>query len=755
MDQPIHDHATEQTADSVTDLVCGMQVDPARSCFRATHEGRIFHFCSAGCAAKFSADPQKYLAGKPNSLAAPGASYTCPMHPDIRKEAPGSCPICGMALEPTRISAAADANPELRAMTIRFWGGLALTLPVLVLAMAGHMGLPHLLPRRDGLWVQFALSTPVVLWAGWPFFVRCAASLINRRLNMFTLIALGTGTAYATSVAALLVPGIFASGFRSADGAAPVYFEAAAMITVLVLLGQVLELRARDRTGGALRALLNLAPKTARRLQDHGEDQDVGIDEVRPGDRLRVRPGEAVPVDGILLEGESAIDESMVTGEAMPVTRQTGEKVIGGTINRTGTLVIRAEHVGAETTLARIVDLVARAQRSAAPIQSLADRVSGWFVPAVLLAAALSFAGWAEFGPAPALSHALTAAVSVVIIACPCALGLATPMSIAVAMGMGARAGILIQSAAALERLAAVDTLLIDKTGTLTEGKPRVTKIVTAPGMSEADLLAMAGAVERSSEHSLADAIMAAAKAATADLPQAEDFRAITGKGVTGRVGDRTVALGTATLMKELGVALGDLAAEADCLRTHGATALFVGIDGRAAGVIAIEDPVRPGTRAALDTLRADGLHIVMLTGDDPKTANAIAAQLGIDDVHAGWLPEDKQRFAQAAKVSGKTVAMAGDGVNDAPALAEADVGIAMGNGTDIAMKAAAVVLVKGDLAGIARAIRLSRATIWNIRENLGLRLPITCWAYRSRQARSIRCSIFCFGLNLRRWQCR
>ena len=715
---------------TVTDLVCGMTVDPATSKYRFEHGGTTYHFCSAGCQMKFEADPAKYLAPKvaPAPAAAkPGTIYTCPMHPQIRQQGPGSCPICGMALEPVEVTAEAPPNHELTDMTRLFWVGLALALPVVILEMGSHipaLGLDRLVPMQTSIWIQFALSTPVVLWAGWPFFQRGWASLVSRHLNMFTLIALGTGAAYLYSLVATFAPGIFPTGFREAGaggmgGTVAVYYEAAAVITVLVLLGQVLELRAREQTGGAIRALLNLAPKTTRRLRDGADDEEIPVDQVTVGDKLRIRPGEGVPVDGVILEGKSAVDESMVTGESLPSAKETGGKLIGGTVNGTGSLVMRADKIGADTMLARIVAMVAEAQRSRAPIQRMADTVAGWFVPAVLAVAVLAFAAWAVWGPAPALSYGLIAAVSVLIIACPCALGLATPMSIGVGVGKGAGEGVLIKSAEALERMEKVDTLVVDKTGTLTEGKPKVTKVVTAPGISEVDLLGMAAALERSSEHPLAAAILAAAKAANAPGPDATDFASVTGKGVTGTVGSRSVALGNAALMADTHVDLGDLAGEADKLRKDGATALFVGIDGKPGGVIAIADPIKATTKAAIDELKASGIHVVMLTGDNKTTAEAVARQLGIDDVHADVLPDDKHRIVRDLKQAGKVVAMAGDGVNDAPALAEADVGIAMGTGTEVAIQSAGITLVKGDLAGIVRARNLSQMTMRNIRQNL------------------------------------
>jgi Cu+-exporting ATPase len=709
----------------VNDPVCGMQVDPLTSKHRADHGGQAFHFCSTGCQAKFVADPEKYLAPKPSAPPAHGQEsviYTCPMHPQIRQEGPGNCPICGMTLEPLTVTAEAQPNHELIDMSRRFWVGLSLTLPVFILEMGSHipgLNLHELVPPAISIWIQFVLATPVVLWAGYPFFQRGWASLVSRNLNMFTLIALGTGTAYLYSLVATFVPGIFPSGFRGMGGTVSAYYEAAAVITVLVLLGQVLELRARDQTGGAIRALLNLAPKTARRLKQGGDDEEIPVDQVQLGDLLRVRPGDGVPVDGEVSEGKSAVDESMVTGESMPAAKEPGDKLIGGTINGTGSLVMRADKIGSDTMLARIVAMVAEAQRSRAPIQRMADKVAGYFVPAVLGIAVAAFIGWAVWGPAPALAYALIAAVSVVIIACPCALGLATPMSIMVAVGKGAGAGVLIKSAEALERMEKVDTLVVDKTGTLTEGKPKVTAVLAADGNSEADILRFAASLERSSEHPLAAAILAAAKERGLPILDATDFSSVTGKGVIGNVEGKPLVLGNAKLMTDQGIELGALVQQADELRKSGATALFLGVEGRPAGVIAIADPIKQTTAAALKTLRADGIHIVMLTGDNRTTAEAVAHTLGIDAIEADVLPEDKNRIVRKLRAEGKIVAMAGDGVNDAPALAEADVGIAMGTGTEAAIQSAGVTLVKGDLAGIARARTLSRMTIRNIRQNL------------------------------------
>ena len=719
-----HDVNKGAATRKVKDPVCGMDVDPQTAKFRAEHEGRPYYFCSAGCRTKFIADPLRYLdknSAAVNAEPVPeGAVYTCPMHPEIRQVGPGSCPICGMALEPVLVSLEAQPNPELRDMTRRFWIGLLLTIPVFFLEMGGHLtGLVDVLGQQNSNWIQFVLATPVVLWAGWPFFDRGWQSLLTRNLNMFTLIAMGTGVAWLYSVVATLAPGLFPQTLQSHDGAVPVYFEAAAVITVLVLLGQVLELRARESTGGAIRALLDLAPKTAKIIREDGKEEDVSLDTIERGDRFRVRPGEKVPVDGSVIEGRSAVDESMVTGESMPVTKTSGAKVIGGTVNQSGALIIEAEKVGRDTMLSRIVQLVGEAQRSRAPIQRLADRVSGWFVPAVLLVAALAFAAWATWGPEPRFTFGLLAAVSVLIIACPCALGLATPMSIMVGVGRGAQAGVLIKNAEALERMEKIDTLVIDKTGTLTEGKPSVTRIVTASGYTEQDVLRFAASVERASEHPLARAIVAHSEAQKIATAPVSEFDSPTGKGAFGIVEGRRVVLGNASFLKEQGVEVSALSAEADGLRGDGATAIFAGIDGKVAGIIAIADPVKASTRDALAALTAEGISIVMLTGDNWTTARAVAARLGIARVEAEVLPEQKSEVVLRYKREGKFVAMAGDGVNDAPALAAADVGIAMGSGTDVAIETAGVTLLGGDLNGIVRARKLSQATMNNIRQNL------------------------------------
>ena len=640
------------------------------------------------------------------------------MHPEVRQVGPGSCPICGMALEPEQVSLDDAPDPELNDMTRRFWIALALTLPVFVLEMGGHFGLMHLVPPAWSNWISFVLSTPVVLWAGAPFFERGWKSLLTRNLNMFTLIAMGTGVAYLYSVVATLAPQLFPPAFRDMHGAVAVYFEAAAVITVLVLLGQVLELRARAQTSGAIRALLGLAPKTARRIADHG-DEDVAIDAIAVGDRLRVRPGEKIPVDGVVIEGHTAVDESMVTGESMPVSKGEGDRLIGGTVNQSGGLIMRAEKIGRDTMLARIVDQVAKAQRSRAPIQRLADQVAGWFVPAVIVAALLAFVAWATFGPEPRFTFALVAAVTVLIIACPCALGLATPMSIMVGVGRGAHAGILIRDAEALERMESIDTLVIDKTGTLTEGKPKVVSVIAADGFDESELLRLAASVEQGSEHPLAQAILKAASERKFALAAVSDFASPSGKGATGTVEGRKIALGNAMLMSELNVTTSNIDAAAEAARQDGATAIYVAVDGRAAGVIAIADPIKPSAKAALQALRGEGLRVVMLTGDNLTTARAVAKLLGIDEIEAGVLPERKSEVVQRLRGEGRRVAMVGDGVNDAPALAAADVGIAMGGGTDVAIESAGVTLLTGDLSGLVRARHLSVATMRNIRQNL------------------------------------
>jgi P-type Cu+ transporter len=709
-------------ADTV-DPVCGMAVDPHASGHRHAHLGSTYHFCSERCQSKFAADPVKYLAadaGKSAAALAEGTIHTCPMHPEIRQAGPGSCPICGMALEPATATAEAGPNPELVDMTRRFWIGLALSVPVVALEMGGHLTNLHMLvsPALSN-WIEFVIATPVVLRAGWPFFLRGGTSLVTRHLNMFTLIAMGTGVAWLYSVVATLAPQIFPAAFRGADGAVAVYFEAAAVITVLVLLGQVLELRAREQTSGAIRALLDLAPKTARRVNDDGSDEDVSLDLVARGDLLRVRPGEKVPVDGVIVEGRSALDESMVTGESMPVTKEPGAKVIGATLNRTGAFIMRAEKVGRDTMLAQIVEMVAAAQRSRAPIQRLADQVSGWFVPAVIVTALIAFAAWATLGPEPRFAYGLVAAVAVLIIACPCALGLATPMSIMVGVGRGAAAGVLIKNAEALERMEKVDTLVIDKTGTLTKGKPKVAAVVAAPDFAGNDVLRLAASVERASEHPLARAVVAGATERGITLSDATAFDAPTGKGVRGTVEGRNVVLGNARFLVAAGISVAAFESEAERWRQDGATVIYLGVDVRAAGILAIADPVKATTPEAMKALRADGLRVVMLTGDNATTAKAVARRLGIAEVEAEVLPEQKSAIVARLRREGRVVAMAGDGVNDAPALAAADVGIAMGTGTDVAIESAGVTLLTGDLTGIVRARRLSAATMRNIRQNL------------------------------------
>ncbi len=705
------------------DPVCGMTVNPATSQHRFAYRGETFHFCCAGCRGKFAADPEKYLdTNKPQDRAPvpEGTTYTCPMHPEIRQVGPGSCPICGMALEPDVVSLDAAANPELADMTRRFWIGAVLSAPAIVLEMGGHLVGGHgLIDQTLSNWIQLAFATPVVLWAGWPFFVRGWQSLVTRNLNMFTLIAIGTGVAYLYSLIGTVVPQAFPSNFRGHDGAVAVYFESAAVITVLVLLGQVLELRAREATSGAIKALLRLAPKTARRVGDDGNDEDVEIDALRAGDRLRVRPGEKVPVDGTILEGRSALDESLVTGESLPVTKEQGAQVIAGTLNQSGSFIMRADKVGRETLLAQIVQMVADAQRSRAPIQRLADRVAGWFVPAVIIAAIVAFAAWATFGPEPRLAFGLVAAVSVLIIACPCALGLATPMSIMVGVGRGAHAGVLIKNADALERMEKVDTLVIDKTGTLTEGRPEVTAIVPASGFDEDQILKLAASVERASEHPLADAIVRAAIGRGIALGTVDGFDSPTGKGATGKVDGTSVTIGNSGYLSSIGIETASLEQEAGRLRADGATVVNVAIDGKLAGLFAIADPVKPSTPEALKALAADGIKVIMLTGDNRITADAVARRLGIADVEADVLPDQKSAVVARLRQAGRVVAMAGDGVNDAPALAAADVGIAMGTGTDVAMESAGITLLKGDLTGIVRARALSLATMANIRQNL------------------------------------
>ena len=706
-----------------TDPVCGKTVARATARHVAKHAGQRFYFYSAQYQEKFEADPDAYLEDLPAPEPMPeGTLYICPMCPEIVSEGPSDCPSCGMALEPKGVPVGDQGpNPELVDFTRRFSVGAALTLPVLLLAMGPMLGLPVRRWIGEGMaaWAELVLATPVVLWSGWPFFVRGVKSVINRSLNMFTLIAMGVGAAYAFSIVATIAPGIFPVGFRDAGGHVGVYYEAAAVIVILVLLGQILELRARERTGGAIRALLDLAPKTARIIRPDGREEEMPLENVKVGDRLRIRPGDKAPVDGVVVEGHSSIDESMLTGEPVPVEKAVGDPVTGATINGTGTLVVEARRVGADTMLSQIVEMVAEAQRSRAPIQKLADQVAGYFVPAVVLVAVAAFVAWSNWGPPPAMAYALVAAVSVLIIACPCALGLATPMSIMTATGRGAQAGVLIRNAEALERFARVGTLIVDKTGTLTEGKPTLVAVVPEAGMDEAGLLRLAASLERGSEHPLAEAIVAGAEDRGIVLSGVEGFEAVTGKGVKGLVEGKTVALGNAKLLADLGLDGGAAGEMANQRRDRGETVMFVVVEGRLAGLVSVADPLKDTTPRALKALHAEGLRIVMVTGDNERTANAVASRLGIDEIRAGVLPGDKARIIKELQAAGATVAMAGDGVNDAPALAQADVGVAMGTGADVAIESAGFTLVKGDLNGIVRARRLAHATMRNIRQNL------------------------------------
>jgi Cu+-exporting ATPase len=753
MDQSDHAHATHRHhqenagRQTVKDPVCQMDVDPASAAGSVEHKGRTYYFCSTHCARKFQADPDRFTAEplatstpilptltvieQPGAAtqtrarpvqAEPGrVSYTCPMHPEIVRDRPGSCPICGMALEPMSVGAEHDEDHELLDMSRRFWICLLLTVPLVLLSMSEMV--PGLLPStirsaRGLVWLQFLLAVPVVLWGGLPFFERGWRSVVNRNLNMFTLIALGTGTAFVYSAVAAVAPGVFPESFRH-HGEVAVYFEPAAVIVTLVLLGQVLELRARRQTGSAIRALLGLAPKTARRIGEDGREEDVAVDLVVLGDRLRIRPGEKIPVDGVVIEGSSAVDESMITGEPIPVEKGPGEELIGGTVNGTGAMVLRAERVGSETMLAQIIRMVSEARRTRAPIQRLADVVSSYFVPAVVVVAVITFIAWAVFGPQPRLAHALVSAVAVLIIACPCALGLATPMSIMVGTGRGAAAGVLIKNAEALEVLERVNTLVIDKTGTLTEGKPRVVSVVSMPGQDEADLLRLAAGVELASEHPLAAAVAAAARERGLEVRIAESFQSHTGKGVEGKVGGRSVVIGNRLLLESLRIAGGAFGERAEALYRDGQTVVFIAIEGHPAGLLGIADPLKASATGAIEDLRKEGLRVIMLTGDNRTTAEAVARRLGLDEVRAEVLPDQKAQEIKRLQAEGRIVAMAGDGINDAPALSQADVGIAMGTGTDVAMESAGVTLLKGDLKGIVRARRLSRATMANIRQNL------------------------------------
>jgi len=765
----------------VKDPVCNMDVDPARAAGSSEYKGQVYYFCSPGCVKRFNADPEKYLAPKPPAAPAPNSQivqiggimppkavtqsasqqqqtgkgtvtyicpmdpevrerkpgacpkcgmalepetveYTCPMHPEIVRSGPGNCPICGMALEP-RISATAheEDDSELRSMQRRFWVGVVLSIPLLAISMGGMAaGSPlHNLPAGWMEWLQLFLATPAVLWGGWPFFQRGWASLVNHHLNMFTLIAMGTGTAYLFSVIATLAPGIFPTSFLGHSGRPEVYFESAAIIVTLVLLGQVLELRARRQTSSAIKALLDLNPKTARRLRSDGSDEEISLDNVQRGDRLRIRPGDRIPVDGIVEEGNSSVDESMITGESMPVEKTPDAKVVGGTVNQTGSFIMRTERLGSETLLAQIVRMVAEAQRSRAPIQSLADKVSGYFVPAVLLVAVVTFIVWAAWGPEPRLAYALVNAVAVLIIACPCALGLATPMAVMVGTGRGAHAGVLVRNAEALELMEKVDTLVLDKTGTLTEGKPRMTSMAAIGGISQVDLLLLVAALEKSSEHPVAAAIVKEAEQRRLTIPKAENFQSFAGQGVAGDVLGRQIVVGTSDFLAGRGIDTRPIELQAETLSQHGQTVVLTAVDGKAAGLIAVADPIKPSAREAVASLKRSGLRLVMLTGDNRATAEAIAKELDITELEAEVLPQHKLEIIKKLQAEGRIVAMAGDGVNDAPALAQANVGIAMGTGTDVAMESGDITLIKGDLSALMRARNLSRATMSNIRQNL------------------------------------
>jgi Cu+-exporting ATPase len=717
-----HTNHHEHKSHGVHDPVCKMSVDPQTAKYSSQHVDKTWYFCSSGCQSKFDNNPEKFLneENEQTEPVAAGTMFTCPMHPEVRQQVPGECPICGMSLEPEEVSLDDGPSEELADMTRRFWIGLALALPVFLIEMGGHLfKIDHIVSPQISNWIQLVLATPVVVWCGAPFFVRGWKSVLSRNLNMFTLIAIGTGVSLLYSVVATLAPQIFPETFHADDGSVAVYFEASAVIVVLVLLGQVLELRAREKTSGAIKALLDLAPATARKLDDDGSESDVSLDQVKVGDRLRVRPGDKVPLDGEVLEGHSNVDESMVTGEPLAISKKTGDQVIGGSINQQGSFILRADKVGRDTMLSQIVQMVASAQRSRAPIQGMADKVAGWFVPVVLLVSVIAFGVWSIVGPTPPMAFGLIAAVSVLIIACPCALGLATPMSIMVGVGRGAQIGVLIRDAEALERMEKVDTVVVDKTGTLTEGKPQVTKLVLANGFSDEDLMRYSGSLEKGSEHPLAHAILDKAKTMNLTLPDAIDFDSPNGKGVTGEVDGKRVLLGNRLLMQSENVDTSAFEEEANQLREDGATVIFAAVDGKVCGLLAIADPIKDTTKAAIAALQNEGIRVVMLTGDNRTSAEAVARKLHIDEVKAEVLPEDKGKVIQQLKNEGRVVVMAGDGVNDAPALATADVGIAMGTGTDVAIESAGITLLRGDLMGIVEARRLSRATMRNIRQNL------------------------------------
>ena len=714
--------ASPDSLSTVIDPVCGMKVDPETTAHHATHDGIHYHFCSAGCLGKFTADPAKYLISAPRAelIAEPGAMWTCPMHPEIRQQGPGTCPICGMALEPEEPSLDDAPNPELVDFTRRWWVSAVLAVPLLILTMGTEFLGLHLVDPVYSPWIQLGLTAPIVLWAGWPFFTRGWTSIVTGKLNMFTLIAIGVGAAFVYSLVATVAPGLFPDTFRMHGGMVPVYYEAAGVVVALVLLGQVLELRARAATGKAIRALLNLAPKTARRINADGSETEITLPDVQTGDRLRVRPGEAVPVDGVVIEGRSSVDESMLTGEPLPVAKDATSALTGGTVNGTGSIVMEAQAVGSDTMLARIVRMVAEAQRSRAPIQAVADRISGWFVPLVIAIAALSFAVWSLVGPEPRIGHALLNAIAVLIIACPCALGLATPMSIMVATGRGAHAGVLVKHAEALQAFEKVDTLVIDKTGTLTEGKPKLVAIETIGGMEENELLVLTASVEARSEHPLAHAIVSAANERTLKLGEPENFEVQVGAGISAQVDGRAVVIGNAAQMQRIGVDPAPLNDAAETRRREGAGVMLIAVDGKLAGLVAVADPIRANAREAIEALRKQGLRVIMLTGDNPTTAQVVADAVGgLDGVHAELKPDDKARIVGELQASGAMVAMAGDGINDAPALAAADVGLAMGTGTDVAIESAGITLTKGDLAAVVRARALAKATMRNIRQNL------------------------------------